>query len=41
MPNFSYKGLKDGKYIDGIVEALDRDEAIFKLKNEKRLFIYK
>ena len=35
MPNFSYKGLKDGKYIDGIVEALDQDEAIFKLKTEK------
>jgi len=35
MPNFSYKGLKDGRYIDGIVEALDQDEAIFKLKHDK------
>jgi len=35
MASFSYKGLKDGRYIDGVMDALDRDEAIFKLKKDK------
>ena len=35
MASFSYKGLKDGRYIDGLLDALDKDEAIFKLKKEK------
>ena len=35
MGSFSYKGLKQGRYIDGLIDALDKDEAIFKLKKEK------
>ena len=35
MQKFLYKGLKAGKYTDGIIEALDKDEAIFKLREKK------
>ena len=35
MASFSYKGLKEGRYIDGLIDALDKDEAVFKLKKEK------
>ena len=35
MASFSYKGLKDNKYIDGVLDAEDRDEAVYKLKNNK------
>ena len=31
MASFSYKGLKDNKYIDGVLDAEDRDEAVYKL----------
>ena len=34
MKNF-HKGLKANKFIDGIIEALDRDEAVFKLREKK------
>ena len=35
MASFSYKGLKEGRYIDGLIDALDKFENVFKLKKEK------
>ena len=32
---FEYKGIADGKYTEGLIEALDRDEASFKLREQK------
>jgi type IV pilus assembly protein PilC len=33
--NFKYKGVRENKYIDGEISAINRDEAIFKLKEQK------
>ena len=33
--SFEYKGIAEGKYTEGIIEALDRDEASFKLREKK------
>ena len=33
--SFEYKGIAEGKYTEGIVEALDKDEASFKLREKK------
>ena len=33
--SFEYKGISEGKYTEGIVEALDKDEASFKLREKK------
>ena len=41
MQKFLYKGLKAGKYTDGIIEALDKDEAIFKLREKNNYFKFK
>ena len=35
MEFFTYKGISQGKYVDGDIEALNIQEATFKLKNEK------
>ena len=35
MESFSYKGISEGKYIEGEVEALNLDEASHKLKEQK------
>ena len=35
MEAFTYKGISDGKYVDGEVEALNLDEASHKLKEQK------
>ena len=35
METFSYKGISEGKYIQGEVEALNQDEASHKLKEQK------
>ncbi len=32
---FSYKGISAGKYIEGEIEALNQEEASFKLKEQK------
>ncbi len=32
---FSYKGISAGKYIEGEIEALNQEEASFKLKDQK------
>ncbi len=32
---FKYKGLQNNRYIDGEILAINRDEAVFKLKNQK------
>ena len=32
---FEYKGIAEGKYTEGVVEALDKDEASFKLREKK------
>lgn len=32
---YSYKGIKDSKYTEGKVEAINKDEAAFKLKEQK------
>ena len=33
--SFEYKGIAEGKYTEGVIEALDRDEASFKLREKK------
>ena len=35
MEVFTYKGISAGKYIEGEIEALNQDEASFKLKEQK------
>ena len=35
MEAFSYKGISDGKYVEGDIEALNVDEASHKLKEQK------
>ena len=35
MDFFTYKGIADGKYVEGNVEALNQDEASHKLKEQK------
>ena len=32
---YSYKGISAGKYVEGSIDALSRDEASFKLKEQK------
>ena len=32
---YTYKGIQDNKYTEGKITALNRDEAAFKLKEEK------
>ena len=32
---FSYKGISAGKYIEGEIEAINQEEASFKLKEQK------
>ena len=33
--SYEYKGILDGKYTEGIIAALNRDEASFKLKTQR------
>jgi type IV pilus assembly protein PilC len=33
--NFQYKGISQGKYVEGDIEALNNDEAAQKLKEQK------
>ena len=35
MALYAWKGLRDGKYADGRIEAINRDEAAFKVKEQK------
>ena len=35
MEVFTYKGISSGKYVEGEIEALNQDEASFKLKEQK------
>ncbi len=35
MDTFAYKGISDGKYVEGDIEALNLDEASHKLKEQK------
>ena len=35
MEAFTYKGISDGKYVEGDIEALNIDEASHKLKEQK------
>ena len=35
MDTFSYKGISDGKYVEGHIEALNQEEASHKLKEQK------
>ena len=35
MLYFDYKGISEGKYVDGEVQALNQEEPAFKLKNNK------
>ena len=35
MEAFTYKGITDGKYVEGDIEALNLDEASHKLKEQK------
>ena len=37
MEAFTYKGITDGKYVEGDIEALNIDEASFLLKEKKLL----
>ena len=40
MISFEYKGISAGKYVEGDIEALNSDEAAYKLK-EKKVIITK
>jgi type IV pilus assembly protein PilC len=33
--SFLYKGISDGRYVEGVIDALDQNEASFKLKEQK------
>ena len=33
--SFEYKGILEGKYTEGILSAINRDEASFKLKSQR------
>ena len=35
MDTFTYKGISDGKYVEGNIEAINSDEASHKLKEQK------
>ena len=35
MLNFEYKGISQGKYVEGEIEALNNSEAAHKLKDQK------
>ena len=35
MEAFTYKGIADGKYVTGDIEAINQDEASHKLKEQK------
>ena len=35
MEAFTYKGIAEGKYVEGEIEALNQDEASHKLKEQK------
>ena len=35
MELFTYKGIAEGKYVEGEIEALNQDEASHKLKEQK------
>ena len=35
MEAYIYKGISDGKYVEGDIEALNLDEASHKLKEQK------
>ena len=35
MEAFTYKGIADGKYVEGEIEAINQDEASHKLKEQK------
>ena len=35
MLNFEYKGISQGKYVEGNIEAINNSEAAFKLKEKK------
>ena len=35
MESFTYKGISEGKYVEGGIEALNQDEASHKLKEQK------
>mgnify|MGYP003322457495 CR=1 FL=1 len=35
MEVYTYKGISAGKYVEGVVEALNQDEASHKLKEQK------
>ena len=35
METYTYKGIADGKYVEGDIEAVNSDEASFKLKEQK------
>ena len=35
MEAFTYKGIADGKYVEGDIEAINQEEASHKLKEQK------
>ena len=35
MDVYDYKGIKGGKYTDGEIEAINKDEAAYKLRGQK------
>ena len=35
MDTFAYKGISDGKYVEGNIDAINSDEASHKLKEQK------
>ena len=41
MDAFTYKGITDGKYVEGDIEALNDTEAAHKLKDQKIINVTK
>ena len=39
MLNFQYKGISQGKYVEGEIEAINNSEAAFKLKEQKVIML--
>ena len=37
---FTYKGISAGKYIEGEIEAINQEEASYKLKEQKLSLIH-
>ena len=37
---FTYKGISAGKYVEGDIDAINQEEASFKLKEQKKIITH-